>query len=75
MNRYDKILGLRGEARVHYLDGEFQVTEPGDYVRCAVTGAQIPLAELRYWSVAHQEPYASAEISFRRFVERRGKRD
>jgi len=33
-------------------------------VLCAVTGAQIPLHELRYWSVERQEAYADAEASF-----------
>jgi hypothetical protein len=46
------------EARIRYLDGDFQVTSPGSFVRCAVTGESIPLDELRYWSVARQEPYA-----------------
>ena len=32
---------------------------------CAVTGQAIALEELRYWSVAKQEPYASAEASTR----------
>ena len=32
-------------------------------ITCAVTGAAIPLHELRYWSVARQEPYASAELA------------
>ena len=50
-------------ARVHYLDGMFRVTGPGDHVVCAVTGARIPLDHLRYWSVARQEPYASAQAS------------
>ena len=35
----------------------------GDHVMCAVSGARIELEELRYWSVARQEPYASAEIA------------
>ncbi|HYE98487.1 MAG TPA: DUF2093 domain-containing protein [Planctomycetota bacterium] len=51
------------EARVHYMAGTFRVLTPGDHVRCAVTGRAIPLDELRYWSVARQEAYASAEIS------------
>ena len=38
MNRIDKFFGLRGEAKVKFLDGEFQVLSPGDFVRCAVTG-------------------------------------
>ncbi len=50
-------------ARVQYLDGVFRVTSPGDHVVCAVTGAKIPLDRLRYWSVARQEAYASAEAS------------
>ena len=67
MNRFEKIFGLKGEAQVRYLDGEFQIVEPGDFVRCAVTGQTIPLNELRYWSVEQQEAYATAEISFNRY--------
>jgi hypothetical protein len=47
-----------GEARVQYLDGDFRVTSPGTYVRCAVTDVRIPLDELKYWSVDLQEAYA-----------------
>jgi hypothetical protein len=47
-----------GEAEVQYLDGDFRVISPGTYVRCAVSGAQIPLDELKYWSVDRQEAYA-----------------
>lgn len=54
------------EARVRYLDGDFQVVSPGAFVRCAVTAETIPLDELRYWSVARQEAYASAAISLQR---------
>jgi len=32
----------------------------GDHVVCAVSGVAIPLDDLRYWSVARQEAYASA---------------
>jgi hypothetical protein len=48
-----------GEAQVQYLDGDFRVTSPGTYVKCAVTGVQIPLDELKYWSVDLKEAYAS----------------
>ena len=51
------------EAKVHYLDGTFRLLSPGDHVRCAVTGVVISLDELRYWSVARQEPYADADAS------------
>ena len=50
-------------ARLHYLPGTFRVLGHGDHVLCAVTRQPIPLAELRYWSVARQEAYASAEAS------------
>jgi len=73
MNRFDKLLGHKGEAKVHYLDGEFQVVQTGDYVRCAVTGQRIALADLRYWSVERQEAYASADISFKRYADLRSK--
>jgi hypothetical protein len=51
------------EARIHYLAGTFRVLSDGDHVRCAVTGAKIPLDNLRYWSVARQEAYADAAAS------------
>ena len=51
------------EARLRYLANSFRVLVPGDHVVCAVTGETVPLDRLRYWSVARQEPYASAEAS------------
>ena len=52
-------------ARLHYMAGTYRVLSPGDHVICAVTGAPIPLDELRYWSVERQEAYASVEASVR----------
>jgi hypothetical protein len=69
MNRFDKLFGTRGEAQVRYLDGEFQVVAPGDFVLCAVTGQKIALADLRYWSVELQEAYTSADVSLGRYLE------
>jgi hypothetical protein len=69
MNRIEKFFGSRNEAKLRYLDGDFEVLVPGDYVRCAVTGQQIPLTDLRYWSVDEQEAYASAAISLKRYLE------
>ena len=37
----------QGEARLHYLDGEYEVVTPGSFVVCAVTGAHIPLDALQ----------------------------
>ena len=73
MNRIDKLFGMRGEARIRYKHGEFQVLSPGEYVRCAVTAQQIQLGELRYWNVDLQEPYASAEVARKRYIELRQK--
>jgi hypothetical protein len=65
MNRHE-LSGRDGEARLRYLDGDFQVVVPGAYVTCAVTGKRIPLSELRYWSVDRQEPYADVNASLER---------
>jgi hypothetical protein len=73
MNRHE-FSGRDGEAKLRYLDSDFQVVVPGSYVICAVTGQRIPLSELRYWSVDRQEPYVDAEASLRRelSIERSG---
>lgn len=71
MNRH-QLGGRSGEAKLRYLDSDYQVLVPGSFVTCAVTGRQIPLSELRYWNVDRQEAYADAaaslkrELSFRR---------
>ena len=57
--------GTGRAAKLHYMAGTFRILTHGDHVVCAVTGALIPLSELRYWSVARQEPYADAAISLR----------
>jgi len=67
MNRFERNLGFKGEAKIRYLDGEIQVITPGEFVRCAVTGRAIPLDELRYWSVELQEAYVDAATSLKRF--------
>ena len=53
----------KGEAKLRYLDGEYEVVVPGGYVVCAVTGTQVPLDALRYWSVDLQEAYASPDVA------------
>ena len=55
-----------GEAQLQYLDDDFRVITPGAYVRCAVTGNQIPLDELKYWSVDLQEAYAVPDAVLQR---------
>jgi hypothetical protein len=74
MNRFERNIGQAGEAKLRYLDGEFQVLTPGGFVRCAVSGQTIPIENLRYWSVELQEPYANAELSLQRYLQVRTRR-
>jgi len=50
-------------ARLHYMANGFRVLTPGSHVTCAISGAAIPLDDLRYWSVARQEAYADVMAS------------
>lgn len=50
-------------ARLHFMANGFRVLAPGDHVVCAGSGARIALDDLRYWSVARQEAYASAALA------------
>jgi hypothetical protein len=65
MNKHE-FSARNGEARLRYLDSDFQVVVPGAYVVCAVTGRQIPLSDLRYWSVDRQEAYLDADAALKR---------
>jgi hypothetical protein len=49
------------QAKLNYMANGFRVLVPGDHVVCAISGAPIALDNLKYWSVARQEAYASAE--------------
>lgn len=60
-----------GEAIVEYGDGEFVIVRPGGFVRCAVTGAKIPLQALKYWNVDRQEAYVDAAAAIEGFGLRR----
>lgn len=69
MDHISNLFGPKTEARIRYADADYQIMSPGDYVRCAVTGKQIAIAELRYWSVARQEAYVDAKASLTRHLE------
>ena len=66
MNRMERDLRPQGLAELQYLDGEYHVLKAGSFVLCAVTGVQIPLEALRYWSVDMQEAYASPAVALKR---------
>ena len=63
LNRFER---GGGEAVVEYLDSNLRLVKPGAFVRCAVTGEAIPLDQLKYWSVEHQEAYVSPEAVLKR---------
>jgi len=69
MNAHDRDLSGKANdlAVLHYGDGEFVVLKPGRHVRCAVSGALIPLDSLRYWSATLQEAYAGPAESLARW--------
>lgn len=69
MNQIERDFRPAGLAELEYLDGEYRIVKPGSYVLCAISGAQIPLEALRYWSVDLQEAYATPAIALRRFQE------
>ena len=72
MNAHDRDFAGSDLARLHYGDGDFAVLRPGRHVLCAVTGAKIPLEQLRYWSAALQEAYATPAEALRRWRETNG---
>ena len=55
-------------ATLHYGPNGFRVLTAGSHVMCSVSGEQIALEALRYWSVERQEAYASCEIATKRLT-------
>jgi hypothetical protein len=51
---------MPGLAVLRYRAADYQVLRTGRFVICAVSGVEIPLNELAYWSEARQEAYRSA---------------
>ncbi|MFT5509747.1 MAG: hypothetical protein ACI89J_002835 [Hyphomicrobiaceae bacterium] len=69
MDHINNLFGAKTEARIRYADADYHIMSPGEFVRCAVTGQQIAIADLRYWSVARQEAYVDARASLARHLE------
>jgi hypothetical protein len=69
MNKMERDLRPEGMAELEYLDGEYRVVKAGSFVVCAVTGVNIPLEALRYWSVDQQEAYATPAAALQRLRE------
>lgn len=63
------LMNTQRAARLHYGPNGFRVLSPGDHVICAVTGESIPLDRLRYWDIAGQRAFVSAEVAVRALSE------
>ncbi len=66
MNKLDRSFVPSPEAEVRFFHGEFKIIRNGSHVLCAVTGAPIPLDDLKYWSVERQEAYATTDAVLKR---------
>ncbi|HHK74269.1 MAG TPA: DUF2093 domain-containing protein [Rhizobiales bacterium] len=71
MHKFNNRLAASGEAELLYSGGDYLVRKPGAFVRCAVTDKPIRLESLRYWSVEHQEAYATPEAALEAEIRRR----
>ncbi len=67
MNAFDR--DFTGEAHLEYGDADFMILKPGSYVKCAVTGDKIPVAQLKYWSAEQQEAYRDGYAATKRWIE------
>lgn len=59
---------LNKEAKLLYLDSDYDILKSGDHVLCAASGEKIPLAKLKYWSAEYQEAYKDAQYGFQQFL-------
>ena len=55
------------KAKLVFKNNYFEILEEGDYVLCAISGKQILLQNLSYWSVDLQEAYFSPKEVKERF--------
>jgi len=62
-----------GEAKLRYLDADFEVIKPGRFVSCAVTKRKIALEDPRYWNVETQEAYIDADAAMKRWKQLSGR--
>ena len=53
------LLMVKKKAKLKFKHNYFEIIEDGDFVSCAISGKEIPLQNLNYWSVDLQEAYFS----------------
>lgn len=63
---------IPGLAVLRYGTPHYDVVKPGHFVLCAVTGDQVPLDSLIYWSAEFQEAYRGAKEATASFLRHRG---
>ena len=66
MNKYDP---SGPEAKLRFGDNDIEILRQGLFVRCAVTGEQILLDDLRYWNADRQEAYKGPDEALKRWRE------
>ena len=57
------------KAKLLYKHNSFDIIEEGDYVKCAISGKEIMLKDLKYWNVDLQEAYFSPKEAQQRYEE------
>ncbi len=57
------------EAVLEFSISDFRFVQPGDFVRCAVTGSPVSIDSLRYWNADVQEAYATPKAMLERHRE------
>jgi hypothetical protein len=68
MNFQKPMFPQQREAKLRYLDHEYEVLREGEFVRCGITGEPIRIDNLRYWSIEKQIPYKSAKEAFEDYL-------
>ena len=58
---------MKKKAKLIYKHNSFDIIEEGDYVKCAISGKEIMLKDLKYWNVDLQEAYFSPKEVNERF--------
>ena len=60
---------IKKKAKLQYNHNSFDIIEEGNFVVCAISGKEIFLDKLNYWSVDLQEEYLSPVEVNKRFTQ------
>ena len=62
---------IKKKAKLFFKHNSFDILEEGDYVHCAISGKEILLSNLHYWSAELQEAYFSPKEANERYKKMR----